>query len=289
MRLEVPSRTLQAITQTVTTFFESSITEFHPDRIRSEQVTADRSLYLAFEIPVHSFTHATGRAQTVGIPWERLATQLNEFTDGETLTLDVSIDTLSVSTGRYNYSLSLKDVDTLRRDTTVPDITHSVVASVLTDEFQNSITAVQHIDDTLTVTADPDAEQFTLAADTDAESISVTVPMNPIEATQTVQARFPVAAITQVADNLAGEKIKIELSTDTSIDITSPLPHDAGRVKYVVSPAVSRNSLIGDQRQLTQTTPPPSEPATATDTSPGNESQPRPPSLFSSEDRIDEP
>ncbi len=288
MRLEVPSRTLRAITQTVTPFFEASITEFQPDRISSQQVTADRSLYIAFEIPVHSFTHATGRAQTVGIPWQRLATQLNEFPDGETLSLDVSIDTLSVSTGRYDYSLTLKDVDTLRRDSTVPDITHSVVASVPTDKFQTGAAAVQHIDDTVTITADPDAEQFTLTADTDAESISVTVPMTPIEATQTAQAQFPVAAITQVADNLAGDQVKIELSTDTSIDITSPLPHDAGRVKYVVSPAISRNSLIGDQGQLTQTAPSPSEPDTATDTSPGHKPPAGPSSVFSSDDQTHE-
>jgi proliferating cell nuclear antigen len=162
---------------------------------------------------------------------------------GDALTLNLLEDErkLELSFGGYRYSISLLDVNTIRKDPNPPGIDLPGKAVLSGEALNNAIKAAAVISDKIALGIDPDAMTFYMEAEGDTDHIKLALGEDELVALNPVRARslFSIDYLKDMGRVMArADKVEVHLGIDHPVRFVFDIADGNGRVEYLLAPRI---------------------------------------------------
>lgn len=241
---------LTAIVEKLTPFITKTVITFSPEYIRTRNLTPDRTVFVEAEAPKGVYQSASPPPNTVGVDLTELQDALKslQIQDTDTAHLELSSDSLTLSTPSITYEQQLKEQGPLRPDIDIPSFDHTAQIIVDTHELRGALTTAADIADRITITADPEMTVLDVRAQSGSQSVSITLDSpTRLEADETVHTTYPASRLASLVELIDTDRLSFSFSERTMATITGGFL-DGARLKYLLVPSKQRKSTASPQR-----------------------------------------
>ena len=141
----------------------------------------------------------------------------------------------------YRYSITLLDVNTIRKDPNPPAIDLPGKAVLSGDALNNAIKAASVISDKIALGIDPDAMTFYMEAEGDTDHIKLALGEDELVALSPVEARslFSIDYLKDMGRVMArADEVEVHLSIDHPVKFAFDIADGKGHVEYLLAPRI---------------------------------------------------
>lgn len=187
-----------------------------------------------------SFSATVGAA---GLDIAKMKNILGMIGKGDALMLNLLDEDrkLELNFGGYRYSITLLDVNTIRKDPNPPMIDLPGKAVLGGDALNNAIKAASVISDKIALGIDPSTMTFYMEAEGDTDHIKLALGEDELIALNPVQARslFSLDYLKDMGRVMArAEEVEVHLGIDHPVRFTFDIADGNGHVEYLLAPRI---------------------------------------------------
>ncbi|MDN5340907.1 MAG: proliferating cell nuclear antigen [Euryarchaeota archaeon] len=213
------------------------------DQIRTRSVDTANVAMVSLELQSTAFNSFSATTGELGLDIAKMKNILGMMGKGDALTLNLLEDErkLELSFGGYRYSISLLDVNTIRKDPNPPGIDLPGKAVLSGEALNNAIKAAAVISDKIALGIDPDAMTFYMEAEGDTDHIKLALGEDELVALNPVRARslFSIDYLKDMGRVMArADKVEVHLGIDHPVRFVFDIADGNGRVEYLLAPRI---------------------------------------------------
>jgi len=213
------------------------------DQIRMRTVDTANVAMVSLELQSTAFTSFSATTGELGLDIAKIKNILGMMGKGDALTLSLLDEErkLELSFGGYRYSITLLDVNTIRKDPNPPGIDLPGKAILPGDALNNAIKAASVISDKIALGIDPDAMTFYMEAEGDTDHIRLALGEDELVALNPVRARslFSLDYLKDMGRVMArADKVEVYLGIDHPVRFAFDIADGNGHVEYLLAPRI---------------------------------------------------
>lgn len=213
------------------------------DQIRTRSVDTANVAMVSLELQSTAFNSFSATTGELGLDVAKLKNIIGMMGKGDALTLSLLDEErkLELSFGGYRYSISLLDVNTIRKDPNPPGIDLPGKAVISGEALNNAIKAAAVISDKIALGIDPDAMTFYMEAEGDTDHIKLALGEDELVALNPVQARslFSIDYLKDMGRVMArADEVEVHLGIDHPVRFVFDIADGNGRVEYLLAPRI---------------------------------------------------
>ncbi|BBL68471.1 DNA polymerase sliding clamp [Methanoculleus chikugoensis] len=213
------------------------------DQIRTRSVDTANVAMVSLELQSTAFNSFSATTGELGLDIAKMKNIIGMMGKGDALTLNLLDEErkLELSFGGYRYSISLLDVNTIRKDPNPPGIDLPGKAVVPGDALNNAIKAAAVISDKIALGIDPDAMTFYMEAEGDTDHIKLALGEDELVALNPVRARslFSIDYLKDMGRVMArADEVEVYLGIDHPVRFVFDIADGNGRVEYLLAPRI---------------------------------------------------
>lgn len=213
------------------------------DQIWTRSVDTANVAMVSLELQSTAFNSFLATTGELGLDIAKMKNIIGMMGKGDALTLNLLDEErkLELSFGGYRYSISLLDVNTIRKDPNPPGIDLPGKAVISGDALNNAIKAAAVISDKIALGIDPDAMTFYMEAEKDTDHIKLALGEDELVALNPVQARslFSIDYLKDMGRVMArADEVEVYLGIDHPVRFVFDIADGNGRVEYLLAPRI---------------------------------------------------
>ena len=213
------------------------------DHIRTRAVDTANVAMISLDLQSTAFNSFSATAGEVGLDITKMKNILGMVGKSDTLALNLLDEDrkLELNFGGYRYSITLLDVNTIRKDPNPPAIDLPGKAVIRGDALNNAIKAAAVISDKIALGIDPEAMTFYMEAEGDTDHIKLALGEDELIALSPVQARslFSLDYLKDMGRVMArAGEVEVYLGIDHPVRFTFDIADGNGRVEYLLAPRI---------------------------------------------------
>ncbi|HJJ56253.1 MAG TPA: DNA polymerase sliding clamp [Methanocorpusculum sp.] len=208
-------------------------------------VTVDTSnvAMVSLELNSDAFLEYSADTTEIGLDIEKVRTIMSLIgrTDTVCLELDDVSKKLKLSFGGYEYSITLLDTKTIRKDPNTPNLdlpTSFEMSGVL---FNDAIKASAMISDKISLSVNPDTKIFTMNAEGDNDKITREIHGDDIKYISCNASRslFSLDYLKDMGKIIGkSDSVQIRLGTDHPVQFSFVYADNQGKIDYLLAPRI---------------------------------------------------
>ncbi len=213
------------------------------DHIRTRAVDTANVAMISLDLQSTAFNSFSATAGEAGLDIAKMKNILGMMGKGDALALNLLDEDrkLELNFGGYRYSITLLDVNTIRKDPNPPAIDLPGKAVIRGDALNNAIKAAAVISDKIALGIDPNAMTFYMEAEGDTDHIKLALGEDELIALNPVQARslFSLDYLKDMGRVMArAEEVEVHLGIDHPVRFTFDIADGNGHVEYLLAPRI---------------------------------------------------
>ena len=213
------------------------------DQIRTRSVDTANVAMVSLELQSTAFNTFLATTGELGLDIAKMKNIIGMMGKGDALTLNLLDEErkLELSFGGYRYSITLLDVNTIRKDPNPPGIELPGKAVISGDALNNAIKAAAVISDKIALGIDPDAMTFYMEAEGDTDHIKLALGEDELVALSPVRAHslFSIAYLKDMGRVMArADEVEVYLGIDHPVRFVFEIADGNGRVEYLLAPRI---------------------------------------------------
>ncbi|MFA5614787.1 MAG: DNA polymerase sliding clamp [Methanoculleus sp.] len=213
------------------------------DHIRTRAVDTANVAMISLDLQSTAFNSFSATAGEAGLDIAKMKNILGMMGKGDALALNLLDEDrkLELNFGGYRYSITLLDVNTIRKDPNPPAIDLPGKAVIRGDALNNAIKAAAVISDKIALGIDPEAMTFYMEAEGDTDHIKLALGEDELIALSPVQARslFSLDYLKDMGRVMArAEEVEVHLGIDHPVRFTFDIADGNGHVEYLLAPRI---------------------------------------------------
>ncbi|WP_298668308.1 DNA polymerase sliding clamp [uncultured Methanofollis sp.] len=179
----------------------------------------------------------------LGIDIAKMKNILGMMGKGDILSLNLPEGSrrLELAFGSYQYSVTLLDINTIRKDPNPPAIELPGKVELAGSALSTAIKAADVISDKIALGIDPKAEMFYMIAEGDTDHIKLELGRDQLISLQSVEARslFSLDYLKDMGKAIGrAEKVVVALGIDHPVKFVFDLAGGKGHVEYLLAPRI---------------------------------------------------
>lgn len=213
--------------------------------IRTITVDTSNVAMVSLELAASAFdSYAfTGESAEVGIDIEKIRSMMGMIGKEDVVVLDVddSGKKMKLSFGGYEYSLTLLDTKTIRKDPNSPNLNLPATFEIAGSTFNDAIKAAAMVSDKIALSVSAETKIFTLNADGDSDRIKRELASDDVTYTTCDNARslFSLDYLKDMGRAIShAEKVQIRLGTDHPVQFAFEYAGGKGKIGYLLAPRI---------------------------------------------------
>jgi len=210
------------------------ITAVDPANVGMVDLSIDESVFEAYE--------ADGG--TLGINLEKLLDVVGMGDSGDLVDLKLNEETrkLEIEISGLSYTLALIDPDSIRKEPDIPDLELDATLVFESSTLSRGITAADLCSDHVTLSADPDAEAFHIAAEGDTDDVDLEVDNGELlsaEVGDDCEAMFSLDYLSDMERPIGGDtEVSLRLGSEMPIKLRYSLADGDVSVTNMLAPRI---------------------------------------------------
>ncbi|NLM30547.1 MAG: DNA polymerase sliding clamp [Methanomicrobiales archaeon] len=213
------------------------------DHIRTRAVDTANVAMISLDLQSTAFNSFSATAGEAGLDITKMKNIIGMMGKGDALALNLIDEDrkLELNFGGYRYSITLLDVNTIRKDPNPPAIDLPGKAVLRGDALNNAIKAASVISDKIALGIDPEAMTFYMEAEGDTDHIKLALGEDELIALNPVQARslFSLDYLKDMGRVMArAEEVEVHLGIDHPVRFTFDIADGNGHVEYLLAPRI---------------------------------------------------
>ena len=217
----------------------------HADEHGIRTITVDTSnvAMVSLELEAAAFTSYAAEPAEIGLDIEKIRSMMGMIgkTDTVSLELDDTGKKLKISFGGYEYSITLLDTKTIRKDPNAPNLELPATFEVAGSLFYDAVKASAMVSDKLSLAVNADTGVFTLNAEGDSDRIKRELAGEDVHyiTTATVRSLFSLDYLKDMGKSISrAEKVQIRLGNDHPVQFSFTYADGHGKVGYLLAPRI---------------------------------------------------
>ncbi|RXE55419.1 DNA polymerase [Methanoculleus taiwanensis] len=213
------------------------------DTLRTRAVDTANVAMVSLELKSGAFESYTATPGELGLDIAKMKNVLGMMGKGDTLTMDLPEEErkLEISFKGYRYSITLLDVNTIRKDPNPPTIELPGRVIISGNALNNAIKAAAVISDKIALGIDPDAMTFYMEAEGDTDHIKLALGEDELVSLNPVSARslFSLDYLKDMGKVMAkAAEVEVHLGVDHPVRFAFDIADGNGRVEYLLAPRI---------------------------------------------------
>ncbi|MDD5418436.1 MAG: DNA polymerase sliding clamp [Methanomicrobiaceae archaeon] len=213
------------------------------DAIRTRAVDTANVAMISLELKKTAFDSYRATPTEAGIDITKLKNILGMIGKGDKLTLNLLEEgrKLELSFGGYRYSVTLLDVNTIRKDPNPPTIELPGKATLSGTTLNSAIKAASVISDKIALGIDPDTNSFYMEAEGDTDHIKLDIGRDELFDLDPVKARslFSLDYLKDMGRVMAkANEVGVHLGIDHPVRFSFDIADGNGHVEYLLAPRI---------------------------------------------------
>lgn len=213
--------------------------------IRTITVDTSNVAMVSLELSASAFENYSFTAESaeIGLDIEKIRSMMGMIGKDDTVILDIddSGKKMKLSFGGYEYSLTLLDTKTIRKDPNTPNLNLPAVLEIAGNTFYDAIKASAMVSDKIALSVSSDTKVFTLNAEGDSDRIKRELAVDDITYTQCDNARslFSLDYLKDMGKTIShAEKVQIKLGNDHPVQFAFDFADGKGKIGYLLAPRI---------------------------------------------------
>jgi proliferating cell nuclear antigen len=211
--------------------------------MRTRAVDTANVAMVSLELSAAAFDEFEASGQALGIDVTKLKNIIGMVNRGDRLLLSIpeGSQRLSLAFQSYQYSLTLLDQNTIRKDPNAPNLELPGKVVLGGAKLTNAIKAASVVSDKIALGIDPDAKVFFMEAEGDTDNIRLELGREDVTSLVEVRARslFSLDYLKDMAKTMSrAEQVEIGIGVDHPVRFTFEIAGGAGRVVYLLAPRI---------------------------------------------------
>jgi len=211
--------------------------------IRTRVVDTANVAMVSLELKQEAFDSFSATPAEVGIDIAKIKNILGMMSKGDMLTLSLPDDErkLELSFRGYRYSITLLDVNTIRKDPNPPTIELPGKVVIAGNALNSAIKAASVISDKIALGIDPEIMSFYMEAEGDTDHIKLALGKDELFALSPVRARslFSLDYLKDMGKVMAKSgEVEVALGIDHPVKFSFDIADGNGHVEYLLAPRI---------------------------------------------------
>lgn len=211
--------------------------------IRTCAVDTANVAMVSLELGTDAFETYEAAPEELGIDIAKMKGILGMMSKGDLLTLNLAEEShkLELSFGSYQYSVTLLDINTIRKDPNPPAIELPGMVELEGSALSSAIKAADVISDKIALGINEATETFYMMAEGDTDHIRLelgrdqVIDLKPAE----VRSLFSLDYLKDMGKVMArAEKVKAEIGVDHPVRFIFDLADGNGHIEYLLAPRI---------------------------------------------------
>lgn len=212
--------------------------------IRTITVDTSNVAMVSLELSADAFENFnfTGDAAELGLDIEKIRSMMGLIgKDDVSLDLDDTGKKMKLTFGGYEYSLTLLDTKTIRKDPNTPNLNLPAAFEVAGSTFNDAIKAASMVSDKLALSVSAETKVFTMNAEGDSDKIKRELAGDDVTYTACDNARslFSLDYLKDMGRVISrAEKVQIKLGNDHPVQFAFSYAEGKGKIGYLLAPRI---------------------------------------------------
>ena len=213
--------------------------------IRTVTVDTSNVAMVSLELAAPAFENYvfTGETAEIGLDIEKIRSMLGVIGKEDIVTLDVDDagKKMKLSFGGYEYSLTLLDTKTIRKDPNMPNLNLPADFAIPGSTFYDAIKASAMVSDKIALSVSSETKVFTLNAEGDSDKIKRELSGDDVTYTVCDNARslFSLDYLKDMGRVISrADKVQIRLGTDHPVQFVFNYAAGNGKISYLLAPRI---------------------------------------------------
>ncbi|QYZ78359.1 DNA polymerase sliding clamp [Methanofollis formosanus] len=211
--------------------------------IRTCAVDTANVAMVSLELGKDAFETYEAAPEELGIDIAKMKSILGMMSKGDLLSLNLAEGShkLELSFGSYQYSVTLLDVNTIRKDPSPPAIELPGKVDLQGSALSSAIKAADVISDKIALGIDEKTETFFMMAEGDTDHIRLELGRDQLIDIQPAEARslFSLDYLKDMGKVMArAEKVRAEIGVDHPVRFLFDLAEGSGHIQYLLAPRI---------------------------------------------------
>lgn len=211
--------------------------------MRTRAVDTANVAMVSLELGPDAFEVFEASESALGIDVTKLKNIIGMVNRGEPLMLSIpeGSQRLNLAFQSYQYSLTLLDPNTIRKDPNAPTLELPGKVVLKGDTLTNAIKAAAVVSDKIALGIDPEARVFFMEAEGDTDNIRLELGPDDVESIAEVRARslFSLDYLKDMAKSMSrAGLVEIGIGIDHPVRFTFEIAGGKGRVIYLLAPRI---------------------------------------------------
>lgn len=214
-----------------------------PDRIYTRAVDTANVAMISFQLKKEAFESYQATKEELGLDITKLKNIMGMMTKGGSVRLNLPDggQKLELSFNSYHYSITLLDVNTIRKDPNPPSIELPGKVVISGDVLFSAIKAASVVSDKIALGIDPSRQHFYMMAEGDTDHIRLELGRNELEEMTLVEVRslFSLDYLKDMGKIMArAEKVEIHLGVNHPVKFSFDIAGGRGHIDYLLAPRI---------------------------------------------------
>jgi proliferating cell nuclear antigen len=211
--------------------------------IRTRAVDTANVAMVSLDLGQDGFSAFSATKEEIGLDITKMKNILGMMNKGDTLNLQLadSARKLELSFGNYRYSVTLLDVNTVRKDPNPPTIELPGKVVISGEALASAIKAASVVSDKIALGIDPKGQNFYMVAEGDTDHIRLElgkdqlISLNPVEA----RSLFSLDYLKDLGKVMGRAKeVQVSLGIDHPVKFSFTFADGKGSVDYLLAPRI---------------------------------------------------
>ncbi|MDK2975020.1 MAG: proliferating cell nuclear antigen [Methanofollis sp.] len=211
--------------------------------MRTRAVDTANVAMVSLELDKDAFATYESTPEDLGLDVAKMKNIIGMMGKDDTLSLNLAEGShkLELSFGSYQYSVTLLDVNTIRKDPSLPNVELPGKVELAGSALSSAIKTADVISDKIALGIDPKADLFFMAAEGDTDHIKLELSRSQLISLDAADARslFSLDYLKDMGKVMGrAGKITLALGIDHPVKFTFDLAEGKGRVEYLLAPRI---------------------------------------------------
>jgi proliferating cell nuclear antigen len=198
---------------------------------------------VSLNLKTEAFSSFSASDDVIGLDITKMKNIVGLMGKGDELTLELpdGAGKMEMSFGGYKYSLSLLDVNTIRKDPNPPTIDLPGKVVLKGAELNSAIKGASLVSDKIALGIKPDAGTFYLEAEGDTDHINLELGSDQLESLTAAEARslFSLDYLREMGKVLnRADQVTISIGIDHPVKLSFDVADGNGHVEYLLAPRI---------------------------------------------------
>ncbi len=217
----------------------------HIDENGIRTITVDTSnvAMVSLELEAGAFDSFSATDSEIGLDIEKIRAMMSMIGKTDVVSLDFAEENkkLQISFGGYEYSITLLDPKTIRKDPNAPNLNLPATFEIAGIMFNDAIKASAMVSDKISLAVSAETQTFIMNAEGDSDRIKRELSGDDVHYISCADARslFSLDYLKDMGKSIShAEKVQIRLGTDHPVQFSFDYADGKGKIGYLLAPRI---------------------------------------------------